>query len=56
VSLTQEQHHEAVKDGISIGKFVLTDNAIRKIRIVIMDPASDGVGWLTVPLPEPNRR
>jgi VWFA-related protein len=51
VSLTREQHDESVKDGIPIGKFVLTNNAIRKIRIIIMDPASAGVGWLTVPLP-----
>jgi VWFA-related protein len=52
VSLTREQHDESVKDGIPIGKFVLNNDAIRKIRIIIMDPASDGAGWLTVPLPE----
>ena len=54
VNLTQQQHKRAIQNGISVGQFVITDATVDRIRVIVLDRGSGGIGSLTILLPHRN--
>lgn len=50
VKLTDAEYAKAVSDGISIGAFAISSDAVNSVRIIVRDRGSNAVGSLTVPL------
>lgn len=51
LKLNAEQREKALKEGIPIAQDHAIDGNVQRIRVIIYDPGSRGVGSLTVPVP-----
>ena len=50
VSLTHEQKDAAMKEGIAIAQDHPINDAVRKVRVIVLDQGSDVTGSLTIPV------
>lgn len=55
INLSREQRDAAIKDGIPIAQDHAINDAIQKVRVIVLDQGSNTVGSLTIPISASDR-